>query len=153
MPSCCRFSSLVGISVSDPDLRFISMVLSSAISVDILIVQNCNNIWLPLIWLHDLWRPCALVLIVLFPDVAHLQQGIQFSGLVTASLSAQKPLTPPTILASLYSDCSPRWSTAIWRLHLACDWTEKNSRRHVVMNLCFLSDVHTSCHICHDCAC
>ena len=31
MPSCCRFSSLVGVSISHPDLRFISMVLSSAI--------------------------------------------------------------------------------------------------------------------------
>ena len=32
MPSCCGPSSLVGVSISDPELRFINMVLSSAIS-------------------------------------------------------------------------------------------------------------------------
>ena len=32
MPSCCRFCSLVGVSITNPDLRFINMILSSAIS-------------------------------------------------------------------------------------------------------------------------
>ena len=32
MPSCCRLSSLLGVSISDLELSFINMVLSSAIS-------------------------------------------------------------------------------------------------------------------------
>ena len=45
--------------------------------------------------------------------------------LVTASLSAENLLTQPTVLASLFSDCSPHWPTAVWKLYLACHQTEK----------------------------
>ena len=45
--------------------------------------------------------------------------------LATASLSGENLLILPTVLAPLFSDCSPRCSTAVWRLYLACDWTEK----------------------------
>ena len=48
-------------------------------------LQDCKNIWLARFWLQDLWRPCAFVLIVLFPNVTHLQQGIKISGLVSPS--------------------------------------------------------------------
>ena len=86
IPTCCRFSSLVGISISDPELKFINMVLSIAIPNGLtLILQDCNNIPLAWFWLQDLWRTCTFILIVLSPNVAHLQKEIKIWGLVSPS--------------------------------------------------------------------
>ena len=75
--------------------------------------------------------------------------------LVTASLSAGNLLTPPTVLASLFRLFSSLINSCLEvpsRLPFAIElrgW----SHYHCVVNLCFLSDVHTSCHIWHGCAC
>ena len=119
MPSFCRFTSLVGLSASDPELRFINMVLSSAVS------NGLTNWFSKTATTFDLRDSDFRI----YEGHKHISSkefnfwawsALPMVHLVTLSLSAENLLTPPMVLASLFSDCSPRWSTAIWKLHLAC---------------------------------
>ena len=119
MPSCCRFCSLVGVSITDPELRFINVVLSSAIWN---VLTNSFSKTTTIFDLRDSdFRICE-DRVQLYSSCSSLMLHIwskEFKFRVWSALSVVYLVT------ALFSDCSPRWSTAVWSLHLACDWTEK----------------------------
>ena len=135
MPSWWRFCSLVGVSIINPELRFINMVLSSAISKGLINSFYKTAITLALrdsdfricehrVGLYTSY--CSLMLHICIKDFKfEAWSALPMVHLVTASLSAESLLILLIVLASLFSDCSPPWSGAVWRLCLACDWTEK----------------------------
>ena len=120
MPSCCRFCSLVGVSITDPELRFINMVLPSAIS------NMLTNSFSKTATIFDLrdsdFRICE--------DRVQLHSSYCFLMLHICSKEFEfrvwSVLPMFHLVTATASDCSPRWSTAVWRLYLACNyWTEK----------------------------
>ena len=137
----CRFSSLVGVSISDPELRFINMVLSSAISNGLTYSFSKTATTFDLrdydfrIWegtrLHSSY--CYLML-----HIGSKELKFQaWLGLLMAHLFWH-PYSVTVLLADqqLFGGCiSLSNRRRIW------------SRSHCVVNLCFLSDIHTSYHI------
>ena len=166
MPPCCRFCSLVGVSITNPELRFINMVLSSAIS------NGLANSFSKTVTTFDLRDSdfricegrvrvytsyCSLMFHIFCKEFKfRAWPALPMVQLVTPSLSWEKLLILPTVLTSLFSDCCPRCSKAvyIWRLYLACYWTEKMISSPLCSeSLCFLSDVYSTCRVWHGCAC
>ena len=127
MQSCCRFTSLVEVSISDPELRFVNMVLSSAISnglansfskiatkidlrgsdyriyeVHVHICSKEFNFWAcqPFPWSTYWLHHCHIIV-------------------------RRESFSTTQGFGILIQWCSPRWSTAVWKLYLDCDRTEK----------------------------
>ena len=119
MPSCCRFCSLVGVSITDPELRFINMVLPSAISN---MLTNSFSKTATIFDLRDSDFTICDDSVQLYSSYCSMMLHIwskEFKFRVWSALAMVHLVT------ALFSDCSPRWSTAVWRLYLAWDWTEK----------------------------
>ena len=119
MPSCCRFWSLVGVSVTDIELRFINMVLSSAISN---VLTNSFSETATVFDLRDSDFTICEDRLQVYSSYCFLMLHIcskEFKFWVWSVL----PMVH--LVTALFSDCSPRWSTAVWRLYFTCNWTEK----------------------------
>ena len=158
-----QFCSLVGVSITNPEVRFINMVLSSAIS------NGLTNSFFKTVTTFDLRDSdfricegrvrlytsyCSLITHICSKEFKFWDcSALPMVQLVNASLSGENLLILPTVLASLFSDCSPRCSTAVWRLYLACDWIEKMiSSLLCSESVSYVSDVYTSCRVWHSCA-
>ena len=118
IPSCCRLSSLLGVSICGPELRFINMVLSSTISnwltqsfsktATTFDVRDSDcRICEGRVCLYSSY--CCLMLYICSKEFRfRTWSALPNVHLVTASLSAQNLLTLPSVLAFLFSDYSPR---------------------------------------------
>ena len=123
MPSCGRFSSIVWVSISDPEPRFINMVLFSAM------LNRLTYLFSKTATTFDLcdsdFRICkgrmhlyswywSLMLHICCKEFKFWAwSALPMVHLVTASLSAENLLMPPMVLESLFSNCSSCWSTAV----------------------------------------